>query len=150
MIRFIRGDIFDTDVEVLVNPVNTVGTMGAGLARKFKKLYPLNFSLYREACGRNEVHIGRMFVISVPESPKFALRWIVNFPTKYLWSEPSELPWIVEGLKDLRTFLIDNDIKSIAIPALGCGLGGLKWDLVKQVIISELSSLETLILVFEP
>ena|SRR6202035_4945166 len=98
MMRFIQGNLLDAEVEALVNTVNTVGVMGKGIALMFKEAFPDNFRSYEDACKRKEVKIGRMFVTErrAFEGP----RWIINFPTKKHWRQPSKMEWISEGLQD--------------------------------------------------
>src|SRR4051812_16283369 len=98
MITFRRGNLFEAPVDALVNTVNTVGGMGKGIALKFKEAFPANFRAYGDACERKEIGIGHMFV-----TEKVALQgphWLINFPTKKHWRQPSKLEWIVDGLKD--------------------------------------------------
>lgn len=123
MITFVRGDIFDADVEALVNPVNTVGVMGKGLALVFRQRYPENFERNAAACRSGQVRTGHVYVTESVVRP--GPRWIINLPTKQHWRTPSQLQWIADGLLDLRQFLEDNAVRSVAIPALGAGLGGL-------------------------
>ena len=123
--------IFDENVEAIVNPVNCVGVAGKGLALEFKKRYPKNFEEYRNACFKGEVNVGEMFITKTgTKTPKF----IINFPTKKHWKFQSEFVWIKEGLIDLFDKCIDLQINSLAIPAIGCGLGGLNWDIVNKEI----------------
>lgn len=126
MIEYISGDIFEIKVDALVNPVNTVGIMGKGLALAFKQKFPNNFKLYKKACDSKQIIVGKIFsTINVDsDNPKY----IINFPTKDHWKYPSKIEWVESGLNDLRDFIISNKIRSIAIPALGCGNGGLNWD----------------------
>ena len=125
MIYDTQGNIFDADAEALVNPVNCVGVMGKGLALEFKKRFPKNFVGYYEACLQKRVNIGRVYIHYCNTlRPKF----ILNFPTKWHWTEPSRIEYIRKGLIHLATVMNNLSIKSIAIPALGCGLGGLSWD----------------------
>lgn len=151
MITYLTGDIFDNtiagnQVTAIVNPVNTVGVMGKGLALAFKQNYPDNFNLYKIACQNNEVKVGQLFITKHPSG-----QFIVNFPTKQHWRGKSQLSWITQGLLELKKFIIENQIQSIAIPALGSGLGGLDWQLVKNEIDKSLQDLiEVKILVFEP
>lgn len=146
MITYVTGDIFEAGVQAMVNPVNTVGVMGKGLALAFKQKYPDNFKQYQIACKNNEVKVGQLFVTE----HQFG-QFIINFPTKQHWRGKSQLSWISEGLRQLKAFIIANHIKSIAIPALGSGLGGLDWVLVKAQINDVLQELtEVQILVFEP
>jgi O-acetyl-ADP-ribose deacetylase (regulator of RNase III) len=148
MIRFTQGNLLEARTEALVNTVNTVGVMGKGIALMFKERFAKNYRLYAAACKANEVRTGKMFVTGVSESN--GPRWIVNFPTKQHWRYPSKMEWVVEGLQDLRHFLIENQIKSIAIPPLGAGNGGLDWVEVRKQIEAALGDLKTEILIYEP
>lgn len=149
MIRFLSGDILSADAEALVNTVNCVGIMGRGIALQFKNAFPGNYELYREACDRGELVPGRMFV--VPTNQITNPKWIVNFPTKRHWRGNSKIGDIVAGLEDLRKFIVLNDVKSIAIPPLGSGLGGLNWADVRPMIESYMASLTGVdVQVFEP
>lgn len=140
MIEFTKGNIFHADVEAIVNPVNTVGVMGKGLALQFKQRYPRNFRLYADACSKNEVRPGEMFVTLSEKDT--GPQGVINFPTKDHWADGSNLQSIIEGLIDLREVIINKGIKSIAIPALGAGLGGLYWEDVEYCIVNELQELE--------
>ncbi|MFZ5621494.1 MAG: type II toxin-antitoxin system antitoxin DNA ADP-ribosyl glycohydrolase DarG [Pseudomonadota bacterium] len=149
MIRFTQGNLLDADVEAVVNTVNTVGVMGKGIALMFKEAFPENFKRYEAACKVGEVRVGHVFVTERQElmGPK----WIINFPTKQHWRNPTKLQWVVDGLQDLRAFILEKGIRSIAIPPLGCGNGGLDWSQVRPEIEKTLAALETVdILVFEP
>ena len=150
MLEFInKGNIIETDAEALVNTVNTKGVMGAGIALQFKKAFPENFKLYEKASKDDKVQIGKIFVTETGKitNPKY----IINFPTKQHWRYPSKLEWIKEGLVDLRNFIIQKKLKSIAIPPLGCGNGKLNWDDVKPLIVNAVSGIEDLnTLIFEP
>jgi O-acetyl-ADP-ribose deacetylase (regulator of RNase III) len=147
MIEYRTGNLFDADVEALVNPVNVMGVMGAGLAAQFKSRYPGNFKDYRDACNHGEVCVGEMFeTFDSSRTPP----WIINFPTKKHWSKPSRFEWIITGLMALRGVITQENIRSIAIPALGTGLGGLDWVFVKGAIIAHLSELDdVVVLVYE-
>jgi O-acetyl-ADP-ribose deacetylase (regulator of RNase III) len=122
--------------------------MGKGIALMFKERFAENFRRYVAACKSKEVRTGKIFVTEVSELN--GPRWIVNFPTKQHWRGGSRMEWITEGLQDLRCFLIQNKVKSIAIPPLGAGNGGLNWDEVRPQIEAALAGLDTEILVFEP
>lgn len=148
MITFTQGNLLEARAEALVNTVNTVGVMGKGIALMFKERFGENFRLYAAACKAKQVQTGRMFVTEVHELD--GPRWIVNFPTKQHWRAPSQLAWVTEGLQDLRRFLIEQEVKSIAIPPLGAGNGGLEWDEVREQIEATLGDLDTEIMVFEP
>ena len=122
MMKFTQGNLLDAPAEALVNTVNTVGVMGKGIALMFKEAFPANFRAYEDACKQKEVKVGKMFVT---ENRTFSgPRWIINFPTKKHWRQPSKLEWIIEGLGDLRKFVQEHQIRSIALPPLGAGNGG--------------------------
>lgn len=148
MITFTQGNLLEARTEALVNTVNTVGVMGKGIALMFKERFDDNFRRYAAACKAKEVQTGKMFVTPVHELD--GPRWIVNFPTKQHWRAPSRIEWVIEGLQDLRRFLVEQQVKSIAIPPLGAGNGGLEWDDVRQQIEQALGDLDIDILVFEP
>lgn len=137
MIRETTGDILTAQVEALVNPVNTVGVMGAGLAKQFRLAYPEMFADYRVACDRRRLNIGRVMVHDVRDRP----RYVISFPTKRHWRGASQLGWVDRGLIDLRRTIVALDIRSIAIPPLGCGLGGLHWVDVQELIDQQLGYL---------
>jgi O-acetyl-ADP-ribose deacetylase (regulator of RNase III) len=149
MIRFASGNLLDSDAEALVNAVNTVGVMGKGIALMFKKAFPDNYRAYRVACNEGKVNVGHMFVYerAAAGSP----RWIINFPTKMHWRNPSRLEWIREGLQDLRRVARKHEIRSIAIPPLGAGLGGLDWNDVRREIEQAFSDFDGVdVIVYEP
>ncbi|AZE86068.1 ADP-ribose 1-phosphate phophatase-like protein [Pseudomonas orientalis] len=148
MIRFTQGNLLEANTEVLVNTVNTVGVMGKGIALMFKERFAENYRVYAAACKAGEVETGKVHVTAVNELD--GPRWIVNFPTKRHWRSPSQMAWITEGLHDLRRFLIENHVKSVAVPPLGAGNGGLKWPDVREQIEDVLSDLDVDVLVFEP
>jgi O-acetyl-ADP-ribose deacetylase (regulator of RNase III) len=126
------GDLFLADVDALVNPVNTVGVMGAGLAYQFKQRFFDNFAAYQAACYKGELKSGRMFVTATGRKPQ----WIINFPTKRHWRDQSRIEDIQSGLEDLVRVIHENSIRSVAIPPLGCGLGGLNWADVEPLILA--------------
>ncbi len=148
MITFTQGNLLEARAEALVNTVNTVGVMGKGIALMFRERFAENFSLYAAACKARQVQTGRMFVTEAHELD--GPRWIVNFPTKQHWRAPSQMAWVTDGLQDLRRFMIEQKVKSIAIPPLGAGNGGLEWGEVREQIEATLGDLSTEILVFEP
>ena len=149
MIELRTGDIFEADVEALVNSVNCVGVMGRGIALQFKNAFPENFKAYEQACNRDEVQPGRMFVY---ESGKMTNpRYIINFPTKRHWRAKSRIEDIESGLDALTDEIRARNIRSIAIPPLGSSLGGLDWADVRPRIETALGKLEDLqVLLFEP
>ena len=148
MITFGQGNLLEARAEALVNTVNTVGVMGKGIALMFKERFAENFRLYSAACKASQIRTGKVFVTEVHELD--GPRWIINFPTKQHWRAPSRMEWIVEGLQDLRRVLLANEVKSVAIPPLGSGNGGLEWADVRTQIEAALGDLDIDILVFEP
>lgn len=149
MIKYLEGNIFESDAQALVNTVNTVGVMGKGIALQFKKAFPSNYKLYSDACKQNEIAIGKLFV-SYDSNLNTGKKVIVNFPTKTHWRKPSEYIYIEKGLDNLISVIEQHDIKSIAIPPLGAGNGGLEWEQVKKIIEQKLSLLNIDIYIYEP
>lgn len=149
MIEYKSGDILAEDTEAIVNTVNCVGAMGRGIALQFKKAYPDNFKAYAKACKRDEVKPGRMFVFETGQftNPRF----IINFPTKRHWRGKSRMEDINSGMKALVKVIRERNIKSVAIPPLGSGLGGLNWSQVRSRIEQSLKDLSDVeVVVFEP
>ncbi|MFY9342276.1 MAG: macro domain-containing protein [Planctomycetota bacterium] len=139
MITLAHGNLLDADVEALVNTVNCVGVMGKGIALQFKKAFPDNFKAYERACKRREVRLGSMFVFATGalRNPRF----LVNFPTKQDWRSKSGLEDIRAGLTALVAEIRARGIRSVAVPPLGCGHGGLQWEDVRPVIEDALAEL---------
>lgn len=149
MIRFKTGNIVDEDVEALVNTVNCVGVMGRGIALQFKKAFRENFRAYAEACKLGDVRPGHMFLFETGRLTN--PRYIINFPTKRHWRGRSRMDDIEAGLKALEEVVCQRGIRSIAVPALGSGLGGLEWSSVRQRIEVTFRDLDGLdVVVFEP
>ena len=142
------GNLLEADVDALVNTVNTVGVMGKGIALQFKNAFPANFKAYERACKDGRVRLGEMFVFDAGQLMK--PRWIINFPTKGHWRSPSKLSDVASGLDDLRQVIDGLGIKSIALPPLGCGNGGLDWAVVRPLIDAKLADLDTEVHVFAP
>lgn len=144
MISYHPGrDLLTDDAEALVNTVNCVGVMGKGIAKTFKAAFPHNFERYAKACNEGKVHPGRPFVTRNDTTyllfvkPKF----IVNATTKRHWRDPSQIEWIEENLISIKGFCEDYDVKSIAIPPMGCGNGGLLWCKVNPLFMKILTPL---------
>ena len=149
MIHFTTGNLLEANAQALVNTVNCVGVMGKGIALQFKQAFPENYECYRQACGRGEVKLGRMFV--VPTENLMGTKFIINFPTKQHWKGKSRIEDVVAGLDDLVEVIRVNRIQSIAVPPLGCGNGGLDWGAVRQLIDAKLGPLKGVeVLVYEP
>jgi len=149
MIILTRGNIIEADAEALVNTVNCEGFMGKGIALQFKKAFPENFKAYARACRADEVKPGRMFVFATGSmlNPKY----IINFPTKRKWREKSRMEDIETGLAALVDELRRLRVSSVAIPPLGCGLGGLNWSEVRPLIERASAALPDIrVLLFEP
>jgi len=150
VIRVIQGDLLrQDDVDAIVNTVNCVGIMGKGIALQFKNKWPDNFRAYEAACKAREVRPGRMFVFDSGGLVK--PNYIINFPTKDHWRGKSRIEYIREGLKDLVARIKQLGIRSIAVPPLGCGSGGLEWSEVRPMIESAFAGLPELqVRLFEP
>lgn len=148
MIRYIKGNLLQAPSQALVNTVNTVGVMGKGIALQFKEAYPRNYAIYQAACKAGSFKTGE--VLAVEDGTVTSQKWIINFPTKAHWKGNSQYSFITSGLKALKEKLIELDIKSVALPPLGCGNGGLDWAVVKSMIETELSDLNIDVLVYEP
>jgi O-acetyl-ADP-ribose deacetylase (regulator of RNase III) len=149
MIEDARGNLLQADAEALVNTVNTVGYMGKGIALQFKQAYPENFRTYAQAVRRGEVQPGRMLV--VPTGFVTNPRYIINFPTKRHWRGRSRIEDIEAGLESLVTEIKRLRLRSIAIPPLGCGNGGLDWSDVRPRIERALEKVpDVRVLLFAP
>ena len=149
MIEFKRGNLLESKAEALVNTVNTVGVMGKGVALMFKEAYPENFKAYEAACKKKEVEVGRMFVTEC--QALIGPKWIINFPTKEHWRGDSKMKWIEAGLEDLKRVIAEKKIRSIAIPPLGSGNGGLNWPDVRPKIEAVLGALNDVsVIIYEP
>lgn len=149
MIEYKTGDILTEDVEALVNTVNCVGFMGRGIALQFRNAFPENFKAYSAACKRNELQPGRMFVFETGQLTN--PRYIINFPSKRHWRGKSRMEDIDAGLIALMEEIRVRHIRSIAIPPLGSGLGGLNWAKVRpriEAALKECSDLQ--VVIFEP
>jgi O-acetyl-ADP-ribose deacetylase (regulator of RNase III) len=141
MISQTTGSLFKSGAEALVNPVNLAGVMGKGLALQFKVAYPANFRDYAKACADGRIGVGKLLVHGRGLTARPS--WIINFPTKRDWRQPSRFGDVDAGLVDLRQVIVNYEIRSVAVPALGCGLGGLDYG--KQVwplIVAHLGDLE--------
>jgi O-acetyl-ADP-ribose deacetylase (regulator of RNase III) len=149
MLEFKQGNLLEEDANALVNAVNCVGVMGKGIALQFKQAFPENFQQYKKACDAKEMQPGRMF--TVPTGKLFNPKYIINFPTKRHWRDKSKIEDIQTGLKALVAEVQQLGITSIAIPALGCGNGGLDWLEVKPLVESAFVELpEVKAIAFEP
>ncbi|MFY1626892.1 type II toxin-antitoxin system antitoxin DNA ADP-ribosyl glycohydrolase DarG [Micromonospora sp. WMMD723] len=149
MIVVSHGNLLTADAEALVNTVNTVGVMGKGIALQFKRAFPANYTAYRAACAAKDVQLGRMFVFD--SGLLGTRRYVINFPTKGHWKARSRLSDIQSGLTDLVRVVREQRIGSVALPALGCGNGGLDWDVVRPMIEQAFAALpDVLVLVFPP
>ena len=145
MLEFVKGDIFDAPADIRVNTVNCVGVMGTGVALAFKQRYPDMFKDYQRDCKDGRVMPGTMHIWK-----SLTGDWIINFPTKRDWRESSRYEDIDAGLDDLRGYLNGVGRVTIALPALGCGHGGLDWDRVSRMISEKLDGVDAHVLVFEP
>ncbi|HEA69902.1 hypothetical protein LCGC14_1595190 [marine sediment metagenome] len=149
MLEFVKGDFFDYEADIMVNTVNCVGVMGAGVALAFKRKYPDMFKYYEKQCKRGEVKPGKPSVWSSNDMISKGVE-IINFPTKGHWRKPSEYEYVETGLVWLSEYLSERQGLTVTLPALGCGHGGLEWSIVKEMIKDHLGKSENRVLVFEP
>ena len=149
MIELHHGNLLKSDAEALVNTVNIVGIMGKGIALQFKKAFPDMFTAYKLACKNNEIRPGKIHVYK--RKGLLNPHYIINFPTKTHWRGRSKIEYIEKGLHDLVRIIRQEKIRSIAVPPLGCGLGGLDWNDVYSEIKKSLTALENVqVIVFPP
>ncbi|HLG39544.1 MAG TPA: macro domain-containing protein [Chitinophagaceae bacterium] len=150
MIQYKNSNLLDSEAGALVNAVNLVGIMGKGIALQFKEHFPLNFKMYQKACKEGELQIGKMFVTETGQST--GAKHIINFPTKTDWRSFTRIEYVEQGLDDLVRVIKELEVRSVALPALGCGNGGLDWKIVKPLIENKLQPLadSVTIEVYEP
>ncbi len=149
MIELTHGDLLKQEADALVNAVNCVGVMGRGIALQFRRAFPENFKIYESACKRGELRPGSMLVFETSRLKNPC--YVINFPTKRHWRDKSRLTDIESGLEALVVEVKRLKIRTIALPALGCGLGGLEWPDVRPRIEKAFSSVpEVHVWLFEP
>ncbi len=135
MLQIINASIFDSPAQTLVNTVNTVGVMGKGIAKEYKKRYPQMFKEYKHLCETRKMEIGSLHIWR-------GNRWVLNFPTKTTWKKPSKIEYVEDGLKTFVQWYARMGIRSISFPPLGCGNGNLCWDEVKPLMLRYLLNLD--------
>jgi len=145
MVKILVGDIFKSKAQTLVNPINCGGIRGKGLALEFKKRFPAMFQDYVVRCRRKEVQLGKPYLYK-----QSVLPWILLFPTKQYWYSVSKLYDIKAGLRYLGQNYKQWGITSLAVPALGCGLGQLEWSIVRPILCDYLERLEILVEIYPP
>lgn len=148
MIHFTTGNLFDSPADAIVNTVNLMGVMGKGIALQFKERFKNNFAVYRQACKDKRIGIGNLLVTAESLNGRDIL--VINFPTKTDWRRRSEYSYIELGLDNLIEIISDRKIRSIAMPPLGAGNGGLDWASVKEIIVGKLSDIDCDITIYEP
>ena len=131
MITYVSGNLFKSPAHVLVNTVNTVGVMGKGVAKEFKRLFPDMFRQYRDLCENREFNIGNLFLYKTDN------KWVLNFPTKKHWRSPSRPEYIEKGLQKLVTTYLNVGIYDLAMPLIGCGNGELDWPTQVRPIVEK-------------
>jgi O-acetyl-ADP-ribose deacetylase (regulator of RNase III)/uncharacterized protein YwgA len=149
MIHYIKGNLFDSQAQAFVNTVNTVGVMGKGIALQFKNIFPNNFKQYAKACKEGTFQIGNLLITNEMSFP-IGEKIVINFPTKTDWRKPSEYAYIEQGLQSLVKIIQENKIRSIAIPPLGAGNGGLEWGKVKIMMEKYLSPIDCEVHIYQP
>ena len=143
MLHFVKGDIFESPARVLVNPVNCVGVMGKGLALEFKKRYPAEFDVYKDLCQNEEIEPGDCIILTDEETATTDQKLILAAATKGHWKNKTELEYVEQILDNIQIvgILTPGRLRSIAIPKLGCGCGGLDWETqVRPLVVEYLSS----------
>lgn len=145
MIKIRTGNLLESDCQTLVNTVNCVGVMGKGIALEFKGLYPTMFKDYVAKCNRGEVKPGEPYLYRDFFSP-----WVINFPTKDHWRGRTKMEWIINGLEQLVCNYRHWGIESLAVPALGCGNGGLSWAEVGPIMYEYLEKLTIPVVIYAP
>lgn len=150
-LKLTSGDLLKTEADAIVNTVNCVGVMGKGIALQFKQKWPTNYASYKKACDAKAVRPGKMFVHDLGQLAGRPY-YVINFPTKDHWRGKSQMSFIDEGLADLVRIVRELGIKSIALPPLGCGNGGLEWNEVRPRIVAAFEPLadEVAVQIFEP
>lgn len=143
MISFVKGNLFESPAQVLVNTVNTVGAMGKGIAKEFKRIYPEMFKKYQDLCESGNFKIGDLFL------HKTENKWVLNFPTKEHWKNPSKIEYLHAGLKKFAVEYSRMGIHSIAFPPIGAGNGELDFEsIVKPIMLERLGSLPIQIFIY--
>jgi O-acetyl-ADP-ribose deacetylase (regulator of RNase III) len=135
MLLYHRTSLLESTAQTVVNTVNCVGVMGKGLAAEFKKKFPDMFKTYKSICESGLLEPGKLWLRKADE------QWILNFPTKLHWRNPSKLEWIESGLHKFTQEYDQRGITDIAFPRLGCGNGGLDWEEVRPMMEHYLSKL---------
>lgn len=149
MLELVSGDMFAASVDALVNPVNTAGVMGKGLALQFKRSYPENYRRYRQACRAGELTVGKVLTFDI--GADLRPRYVINVPTKEHWQSPSTLAIVEAGLTGLVAEVRRLGLGSLAVPPLGCGLGGLAWtDVLPRISAAFAALADVRVLVFAP
>lgn len=144
MLAYIVGNLFESPAQVLVNTVNTVGVMGKGIAKDFKRIYPEMFKQYQQHCERKKLTVGKLWLY------KTSNKWILNFPTKTTWKKPSNLKYIEDGLQTFVKSYAERGITSVAFPKLGCGNGELDWNDVRPLMEQYLKQLPIDVFIYIP
>ena len=144
MILYLDGDLLEDDADVLVNTINCVGAMGAGIALQFKHKFPFNFLRYQQICRLGKVRPSDILIYEEEGQT------IYNLATKDQWRESSRMSWISKGCSNLKKEIQSNSIKSIAIPALGCNNGGADWPRVKSILEKWLQGLNCEVRIYLP
>jgi O-acetyl-ADP-ribose deacetylase (regulator of RNase III) len=143
-LRYLDSDLFASPAQTLVNPVNTEGVMGAGLAKAFRSRYPMMFREYQQLCRTGRLSVGTLMLWRGPD------RWVLNFPTKTSWRQPSTIAFLAAGLTRFRREYAMLGIRSVAFPALGCGCGSLGWEEVRTLLEEYLGDLSIPVFVHRP
>jgi O-acetyl-ADP-ribose deacetylase (regulator of RNase III) len=143
MVQIIKGDIFESDTQTIVNTVNCVGVMGKGIALLFKEKYPKMFIRYKELCDLNLIKTGSLWLYKTSD------KWILNFPTKDHWKNPSEIEYLKTGLKKFIDTYEEKGITSISFPLLGATNGGINPDISLRIMTEYLNDCKIPVIIFD-
>jgi O-acetyl-ADP-ribose deacetylase (regulator of RNase III) len=150
MHEVMSGDLFASKATVLVNPVNCVGVSGAGLAKLFAKRFPSAQREYERYCNEGRLKPGVLFVQPPLPLDRSGGKTVIYFPTKRHWKESSNIRDLSMGLAELRREIVSSEYRHVAVPALGCGLGGLDWDEVRPIMETYLKGLRARVDIYAP
>jgi O-acetyl-ADP-ribose deacetylase (regulator of RNase III) len=162
-IKLIEGDMFFSTAQTITISVNTVGVMGKGLASRTRYQFPDIYVEYQDLCRSKKLAMGKPYLVKReksmdnlladnPESleKKNFFKWFLLFPTKNHWRNDSDLEGIEKGLQWLVDSYEKEGIKSIALPALGCGLGRLAWGKIGPLMCKYLQRINIKSVVYLP
>ena len=144
----VNGNICNSDADIIVSAANCIGVMGGGVAKAIKRAFPWCFAPYKSACDESLLVPGGLFAISIKTVPLIKYPTIIHLATKDHWKGTSRIEWVKNSLENLQSYIIEHDIESVAVPRLGCGLGGLHWDDIEPLVKSTLLNANCRIIIY--